>query len=51
MNSNRPTTNLSDELNKNFLFNINQNWLMGFIEAGYVRININNKNRLKDSLI
>lgn len=33
MNSNRVTTNLSDELNKSYLFNINPNWLMGFIEA------------------
>jgi len=33
MNSNRLTTNLSEELNKSFLYNINPNWLMGFIEA------------------
>lgn len=33
MNSKRPTTNLSGELNKSFLFNINPNWLMGFIKA------------------
>jgi hypothetical protein len=33
MNSNRLITNLPDELNKSFLYNINPNWLMGFIEA------------------
>ena len=43
MNSNRPITNSSDELNKSFLFNINPNWLIEFIEADYSLKNMNIK--------